>query len=151
MIRHSWKLAINWPEQTKRHCLPDSATKRPRLNMNKLRLIILINDHYSIDSLSPKTIKGECHFNSSSPRSSVRRHLATGSQRTQCVPHMNGTLSSHKWTPPPSTYLTHTLPPPTPPIRWIIKHLLCYCHPSPTPPTCSMSPLRGAYGIKRFL
>ena len=46
----------------------------------------------------------------------------------------------HTWTgpcprtngpPPLPTYLTHTLPPATPPIRWIIKHLLCYCHPSP--------------------
>ena len=40
------------------------------------------------------------------------------------------------YTPIHSTHLPHIhIAAPTPPIRWIIKHLLCYCHPHPHHPS----------------
>ena len=48
----------------------------------------------------------------------------------------------HSNTHPTQPLLTQTLPPPpTPHIRWIIKHLLCYCHPHHYhPPTLCHQP-----------
>ena len=65
---------------------------------------------------------------------SGKGHLATGSQRT----HERDPVLAQMplYTPIHSTHLPHIhIAAPTPPIRWIIKHLLCYCHPHPHHPS----------------
>ena len=50
---------------------------------------------------------------------------------TMCATHERDPVLA-QMDPPLYQPTSHThCRPPTPPIRWIIKHLLCYCHPSP--------------------